>query len=69
MTIWFAWIIFFLQIRYISSLGGYNPKDIVERMLSRILSTALARNFNWAGRGRKMGISGCNIVRAIKGVW
>ena len=55
MTIWHAWNFDLFQVRYISSLGGYNPSYIVERMLSRILSTALARNFNWAGRGRKMG--------------
>lgn len=57
----------YLQIKHLCSIGGATPKDVTDRMMACVLTTPLARTFNWAGRHGKVGLKGHTIVDVIKG--
>ena len=41
---------FFLQINYISSIGGKDVKDFVRRVLFNIVSSDILENYSYLGR-------------------
>lgn len=42
-----------IKVRSLSTIGGENIKTNVRRLLAYMISTDLARAFNWIGKGGK----------------
>ena len=57
----------FTQTRYLCSLGGTTPKDIVHRIMKYVITDELARKFNWQGRGDKSPFSARILAKAVIG--
>ncbi|KAL2081724.1 hypothetical protein ACEWY4_023577 [Coilia grayii] len=53
--------------RYLCSLGGATPKDILNRILRHIINDELARKFNWRGRGAKSPFSALCLAKVVIG--
>lgn len=58
---------FLLKVSHLSFLGGYSTKEVVDRIMSLMFTTELARKFNWVGKGIKHPMKGLRITTAIKG--
>ncbi|XP_046577704.1 uncharacterized protein LOC124285506 [Haliotis rubra] len=57
---------FKLLVRHLTGLGGFTTKEVVDRMMSLVFTTSMARQFNWVGKAPKYGMKGMKITAAIK---
>ena len=58
---------YFIQLRHLASIGGSTTKDIVDRIMSMVMSNPLACIYNWNGNGKKHGLSKLLLAKVIKG--
>ncbi|XP_048246211.1 uncharacterized protein LOC125377299 isoform X2 [Haliotis rufescens] len=57
---------FKLLVRHLSGLGGFSVKEVVDRMMTLIFTTQMARQFNWLGKAPKYGMKSLKITSALK---
>ena len=55
------------QTNHLSWLGGFTPKDTVDRIMKNLFTNALASQYNWHGKSPKKGLGNLAIASAVKG--
>jgi len=60
-------LVFSLQVKFLSRLGGFGPKDVIKNIMQQVLTDDLAKEFNWQGRGDKKPFSKLILADVIKG--
>ena len=58
-------MIIYMYSRYLGCIGGRNVAETTRRILRHVFAIALARQLNFAGRGKKTGIAGMNFTAVI----
>ncbi|XP_058610607.1 uncharacterized protein LOC131526360 [Onychostoma macrolepis] len=53
-------------VKYLSSLGGHMPKDVIKNIMQQVLTDDLAIQFNWQGRGDKKAFSHLVLTDVIR---
>ncbi|KAF4100695.1 hypothetical protein G5714_018891 [Onychostoma macrolepis] len=53
-------------VKYLSSLGGHMPKDVIKNIMQQVLTDDLAIHFNWQGRGDKKAFSHLVLTDVIR---
>jgi hypothetical protein len=56
-----------LQVRYLGAIGGKDVAETTRRILRNLMTNAVARRMNFAGRGSKTGISELKILDVVIG--
>ena len=57
----------YAQVRHLCSLGGIGAKDVIHRIMSAMFTNALAAQYNWYGKGQKIGLAMMELAKVIKG--
>ena len=55
------------QTRYLGAIGGKDVAETTRRIMRNIMTNGVAARMNFAGRGRKTGISSMIILKVIVG--
>jgi hypothetical protein len=58
----------YIQVRYLGAIGGKDVPETTRRIMSNIMTTAVARQMNFAGRGGKVAIQNMKLLRVIIGM-
>ncbi|XP_048058467.1 uncharacterized protein LOC125275514 [Megalobrama amblycephala] len=53
-------------LKYLSRLGGFGAKDVIQNIMQRVLTDDLAMEFNWQGRGEKKAFSRLILTDVIR---
>ena len=56
------------QIRYLGAIGGKDIPETTRRIMSGIMTTAVAHRMNFAGRGGKTAIKDMKLLQVIIGI-
>jgi hypothetical protein len=62
-----CFMIMLFQTRYLGAIGGKDVAETTRRIMRNIMTNSVAARMNFAGRGRKTGISSMNILKVIVG--
>ena len=55
------------QVRYLGIIGGKDVAETTRRIMRSLMTTGVARQMNFAGRGSKTGISEMKILEIVVG--
>ena len=57
-----------MQVEVLSHTGGDDLKDLVRRIMTRCMTPQVSKNFNWEGRGAKIGLMQYRLSDAVTGI-
>lgn len=57
----------FLQINYLTYIGGNKTGPITRRILERMFDNNLATKCNWTGKNNKIGLKDLQLIKVIIG--
>jgi hypothetical protein len=57
------------QISHLSCIGGSNEKDVIRGVLAAVMTSALARRFNWYGKKGKLSFQQLELQKVVTGIY
>lgn len=57
------------KVQHLRSLGGGTAREVVDRIMTEVITNEMAARFNWQGRGKlnKLPLSKYALSKAVKG--